>query len=112
MVSLAVEAVGQYLLWLAPNPYAALVGALLTGLGCSLVFPSMGSHVVKRVPPQLRGTAVGAFAAFQDVAYGATGPLAGLLADHYGFASVFLIGGLAATGGIVLLITGRTVAIE
>lgn len=100
VASLLVEACGQYLIWLADNPYAAFIGALLTGLGCSMVFPSMGTEVVKRIPPQLRGTAIGGFAAFQDLAYGATGPLVGSLADYSGYASVFLIGGIAATLGL------------
>jgi len=104
--SLAVEAAGQYLLWTASAPAVALAGALLTGLGCSMVFPAMGVEAVKRVPAHLRGSAMGGFAAFQDVAYGATGPLAGLLADHYGYASVFLAGGLAATAGLAMAVAG------
>lgn len=100
VVSLALEACGQYLLWLAPHPAAALAGAFMTGLGCSMVFPSMGLEAVKLVPPQLRATAIGGFAAFQDLAYGATGPVLGVLADHAGYAPVFLIGGLSATLGI------------
>lgn len=110
VVSLIVEACGQYLLWLAPGPYAALAGALLTGLGCSMVFPAMGSEVVKQVPPHLRGTAVGGFAAFQDLAYGATGPVVGVLADHSGYSSVFLIGGLAATFGLWMAVSAHRLA--
>jgi len=104
IVSLIVEACGQYLLWLAPGPWLAFLGALLTGLGCSMVFPAMGSDVIKRMPPHLRGTTVGGFTAFQDLAYGATGPVAGLLVDRLGYSTVFLIGGLAATLGLWMAI--------
>jgi MFS family permease len=100
--SLAVEAVGQALIWSAPTPAIALAGAFLTGLGCSMVFPSMGREVVRLVEPHLRGTALSGFSAFQDLAYGLTGPIAGLLADRAGYNSVFLIGAVAAICGFII----------
>lgn len=104
IASLAVEAAGQALIWTATDPVHALAGAFLTGLGCSLVFPAMGREVVRHVEPRLRGTAIGGFSAFQDLAYGLTGPLAGLVADRAGYGSVFLIGAVAAAAGLAVAI--------
>ncbi|MFM2475673.1 arabinose transporter [Celerinatantimonas sp. MCCC 1A17872] len=104
LLSIIVEAIGQYMLWLAPNLYFGLAGALLTGLGCSMIFPSMGIVVVKEIPAHIRGSALGAFSAFQDLAYGISAPITGIVADHYGYGSVFAIGGVAATVGVVLII--------
>jgi MFS family permease len=105
--SLAVETLGQVLIWSATDPVLALVGAFLTGLGCSMIFPAMGREVVRLVEPHLRGTALGGFSAFQDIAYGLTGPVAGLLADRAGYSGVFLIGAGAAAAGLVIALSLR-----
>ncbi len=111
IASLLVEAVGQFLISGAHDPLWALTGAFMTGLGCSLIFPAMGREVVHLVEPHLRGTALGGFSAFQDLAYGLTGPLAGLLADRAGYGSVFLVGGMAAGAGALIALYLRRMAV-
>lgn len=101
-VSLVVEMVGQLLLWKAGSPTAALAGAAVTGLGCSLMFPSLGTEVVKIAKEENRGSALGAFAAFQDVSYAVTGPIMGIVATRAGYAAIFLGGALMAVAGVGL----------
>src|SRR5437870_5351043 len=45
-------------------------GAALTGFGYSLVYPGFGVKAVRRVPPQSRGLAMGAYTVFLDVGLG------------------------------------------
>jgi len=107
MLSLSIEAVGQGFIAFAPSPILALVGAVLTGAGCSLIYPSMGVEVVKRVPASIRATALGGFAAFQDLSYAVSGPVAGTLSDHLGYESIFLMGMACALIGLCLVIVMR-----
>lgn len=98
--AMSVESLGLLTLGLATSPWIGIGGALLTGLGCSLVFPSLGVEVVRRVPAQVRATALGGYAAFQDVAYAVTGPLAGLVASRLGYAAIFVCAAGTALIGV------------
>ncbi|EOQ97637.1 transporter, major facilitator domain protein [Leptospira wolbachii serovar Codice str. CDC] len=88
----AVAILGQYLLWQANSSSVAFVGAALTGFGYSLVFPAFGVEAVKNMEPQFRGVALGAYVAFFDLALGVTGPLAGFVANYFGYAAVYAFG--------------------
>lgn len=101
MCSLVFSALGQFLLWGAVHPNMALIGAGLTGLGFSLVFPALGVEALRSVPPQNRGAALAAYSAFFDLALGLIGPMAGLVANYFGYASIFFCGAL---GGIVAIL--------
>src|SRR5438067_12659222 len=68
--SIVIEAAGLALIWLAPSAGVAFAGAVLTGLGYGLVYPGIGVKPVRRVPPQSRGLAMGAYTAFFDLGSG------------------------------------------
>jgi MFS family permease len=102
ILSTAVAALGQVGLWLASSGATAIAAAALTGLGFSLAFPAFGVEAIRRVPPQNRGVALGAFAACFDVSMGLGVPLLGFLAARRGYAAPFEAGGVAAAAGLIV----------
>jgi len=98
MVCLLLQAFGLFLVWSAPWSGVALGGVILSGLGCSLVYPGLGAEVVRRTSHGARGTAMGTFTAFFDLSLGASAPALGWMAGRTGLASVFLASGLLALG--------------
>lgn len=108
--SLVLAMSGQLILWQASVPWLAELGALITGFGISLVFPSLGVEAMKRVTPENRGLAVGAYVVFFDVALAVAGPLTGLVAGIWGYAAVFLAGAvsLALASALALLLPAAT----
>jgi MFS family permease len=102
MISFSVECAGLLLLFRADTSQLALVAAALTGGGFALVFPSLGVEAIAHVPAQSRGAALGAYAAFLDLALGITGPIMGGLVATHGYPAAFLTVGVAAAAGALL----------
>lgn len=105
MVSFAVETIGLLMLWQAAGAGMAMAAAAVVGLGFSLVFPALGTEAVQRVPAHSRGTALGVYGVFFDVALAAIGPLGGWAAAGLGYAGVYGIAALAAVAGALLTLS-------
>ena len=102
LICLAIELVGQVLLWTASAPLVAVIGAALTGAGFSLTFTSLGVEAIRRSPPENRGVAMGGYVAFFDIALGGLVPAIGMVVRSAGPASAYLGGAIAAIGALVL----------
>ncbi|HEV8201900.1 MAG TPA: arabinose transporter [Candidatus Polarisedimenticolia bacterium] len=98
LVCVLIEATGQAIIWIARTPTLVFVGAAVTGLGYSLVYPGFGLEAVARTPPQSRGLAMGAFTAFLDLALGIVNPALGFLASRAGLTSLYLAGAITVLG--------------
>jgi MFS family permease len=104
IVSFTVEIVGLILLWLAATPLMAQLGAALTGLGFSLIFPALAVEAVSLVPAPNRGAALGAYSVFADVSLGATGPLAGFIIGSFGYAAIYLSAAIGVAIALALAV--------
>ena len=89
IASLAVEALGLTVIALSYHPYFVLVGAGITGLGFSLIFPALGVMAMKSVPSYNQGSALAGYGLFIDMSLGITGPLIGGVADVFGLPYIF-----------------------
>ncbi len=96
------EALGLSIVASAHTLEIALLGALVVGVGFSMLFPSLALMVVGDVGEEERGSALGAFTAFFDIGVGLGGPIAGLTASIAGYPAVFYLSAVAALGTALL----------
>jgi predicted MFS family arabinose efflux permease len=106
--SAAIAAVGQLGLWLATSGALAVGAAAVTGLGFSLAFPSFGVEAIRRVPPQNRGVALGAYAACFDLAMGIGVPALGAVVGAFGHRAAFAAGAVTAVASLVIALALST----
>lgn len=99
---LILQAVGLVLVGTSSVSWVAMVGAAVSGMGFSLVFPGLGIEALKRAPIESRGLAMGTYNAFLDVTLGFGSPALGFLAGKCGLESVFLASAMAAALSIFI----------
>ncbi len=105
-----IEALGLTIIALAHSLPIALLGAIVVGVGFSMLFPALALMVVGEVEDDRRGSAMGAFTAFFDIGVGLGGPLAGATASLAGYAAVFFLSAGAAllTAALAATASGLT----
>lgn len=86
---LFVETIGLLIIAFAANAQMALVGAGITGLGFSLIFPALGVMAIKSVSPSSQGSALAGYGLFIDISLGVAGPIIGSVADFFGMQFIF-----------------------
>lgn len=86
---LLVETIGLFIIAFATNAQMALVGAGVTGLGFSLIFPALGVMAIKSVSPSNQGSALAGYGLFIDISLGVAGPIIGSVADFFGMQFIF-----------------------
>jgi MFS family permease len=80
---------------------AALVAAVLLGLGTALVYPTLIAAISDEVSPVARASVVGVYRFWRDSGYVAGALLAGLAADALGFeAAIAIVAALTALSGL------------
>jgi MFS family permease len=97
------------------NSLIDVPAALLVGLGYSFPWPALASVVVGRVSVSERAAALGALTAFYDLFVAASSALAGAVAGHWGFTSVFWMAFACMCVSVVLVLVtdvGRAVISE
>ncbi|AYM99511.1 MFS transporter [Chryseobacterium sp. 3008163] len=86
---LLVETIGLVIISFAATSQMALLGAGVTGLGFSLIFPALGVVAIKSVSPSSQGSALAGYGLFIDLSLGVAGPLIGAFADLCGMKYIF-----------------------
>ena len=98
-----VQAAGIVAVLLAQGMAAALLGAVLLGLGTAMVYPTLLAAVGDVAQASWRASAVGVYRLWRDLGYAAGALFAGLVADRFGLpASIGAVAALTFASGVVV----------
>jgi MFS family permease len=98
---LALMALGLGTLAIWPSPALAVGAAAVLGFGFSFPWSSTVAPVLRKIPSNERGSAVGVLSAFVDLFVGVSSFVAGGVAKHFGYSAVFVLAAVAVGGAAI-----------
>jgi MFS family permease len=101
--ALVTSAVGLAVMAAWAHPAGLVVGTVFFALGQALAFPALMTIAIRGAPSSERGSVVGTFTAFFDLAYGVGAVGLGAVVDLLGYRGMFAVSSAAALAGLVLL---------
>jgi predicted MFS family arabinose efflux permease len=101
--ALVTSAMGLAVIAAWAHPAGLILGTVLFALGQALAFPALMTIAIRGAPSSERGSVVGTFTAFFDLAYGAGAIGLGAVVDLLGYRGMFATSSAVAVGGLVLL---------
>jgi MFS family permease len=99
---MALAAGAIFLLPLLHSLWLLAVIGVCFGLGFGAFMPTLNALVVDETPSQHRGSVLGFFTSFMDIGITTGAVVLGLVGEHWGYATMFAIGGFVVIGGIVV----------
>ncbi len=103
-LALAFSTAGLAMVALWESPAGLFAGTAVLAIGSSLAFPALMTLALRGTDPAERGTVLGTFGAFVDVAFGLGPATLGLVGDALGYRGLFLGAAAVAAGGLILLL--------
>ncbi|MFG1793246.1 MFS transporter [Nocardia sp. NPDC049149] len=101
------EAAGLLIIAVAPNLPVAVLGAVVMGVGFSLLHPSLALMVMNNTESAKQGAAIGAYTSFWDLGLFVWGPATGAIAAGFGYPAVFVVAAGCALAASLLAMTIR-----
>jgi MFS family permease len=102
--ALITSAIGLALIAVWAHPAGLFAGTVIFALGQALAFPALMTIAIRGAPSSERGSVVGTFTAFFDLAYGVGAIGLGAVVGLLGYRGMFAVASAAAVGGLGLLL--------
>jgi MFS family permease len=103
-IALSLDVVGLGIIGLWAAPAGLFAGAIVFAIGQALLFPALMSIAVGNAPASERGSVVGTFTAFFDLAFGLGAVTLGAISEALGFSGLFIAASAIAAAGTLLLV--------